>query len=235
MGNLSSTAIVLLNVGLVCVVAAIVGGGVSFKGLTIPKMLSVRRQQMLGAFGGLLILLALGFLAPVLHLIWNLIIPILVIGFFVIASIPQFRRERRYKELWKDHVHQPDHLLEDAEKAFWEKQYEWAIKFVCQAKAAARDDSWERGYAFLLGAQVGRGRKGAARTTRTEIVNSIEMARASRTGYLSSVESLRQLAANLTAASMEVGKGGQFLTRSNRTEIQLVLEAVKEAIAAKKD
>ena len=44
-------AATLLTVGLLCIVAAIVGGGLSMAGWQIPVLTSVRRQVTLGAFG----------------------------------------------------------------------------------------------------------------------------------------------------------------------------------------
>lgn len=49
----------LLTVGLVCVVAAIVGGGLRAFNMELPGIASVGRQALLGSFGILLIVLAL--------------------------------------------------------------------------------------------------------------------------------------------------------------------------------
>lgn len=49
----------LLTVGLVCVVAAIVGGGLRAFNIELPGIASVGRQALLGSFGILLIVLAL--------------------------------------------------------------------------------------------------------------------------------------------------------------------------------
>lgn len=49
----------LLTVGLVCVIAAIVGGGLRAFQIELPGIASVRRQALLGGFGILLIVLAL--------------------------------------------------------------------------------------------------------------------------------------------------------------------------------
>ena len=49
----------LLVAGVVCAAAAIVGGGLSWRGFKIPLIGSVKRQVVLGLFGGVLIFLGL--------------------------------------------------------------------------------------------------------------------------------------------------------------------------------
>jgi hypothetical protein len=49
----------LLTVGLVCIIAAIIGGGLKAFGIEIPVFQSTKRQILLGALG--LILLLMGY------------------------------------------------------------------------------------------------------------------------------------------------------------------------------
>ena len=54
----------MLTAGVVCVIGAIVGGGLSGFGITIPVLNSLRRQAMLGVFGIALIALSFGPVVP---------------------------------------------------------------------------------------------------------------------------------------------------------------------------
>ena len=223
---------ILLTAGIACVVAAIVGGGIKYKDFEIPTVLSPKRQLLLGGFGVLLMLTAVGFVFGVLStqggaflLLWA----VLAVAGLVGAAV----REQKYKETFIAHIDRPKELVEDAEAAFWKCNYRWTLKYISQAKASARDaDVWESGYAFLLGAQLGLRRKSDATITGTEIVNSVKRATHDRTGHFSSRESLRRLASNLTAIRTELAKDGMTkrFAAPIRAEIDLVLETVNDAL-----
>ena len=54
----------LLILGIVCIIAAIVGGGLSAFGIVIPLLNSIRRQLLLATFGLVLLAVALFFPSP---------------------------------------------------------------------------------------------------------------------------------------------------------------------------
>lgn len=51
----------ILSIGIACIIAAIVGGGMKALGAEIPTIASTRRQAILGIFGAALVLLAFNF------------------------------------------------------------------------------------------------------------------------------------------------------------------------------
>jgi hypothetical protein len=65
----------LQGIGVACVIAAIVGGGMKYGVLTIPKILSQRRQWLLGGFGVLLLLTASGVTRPILSVLFSALGP----------------------------------------------------------------------------------------------------------------------------------------------------------------
>jgi hypothetical protein len=223
---------VLLTAGIVCVVAAIVGGGVTYKDFAIPKILSPKRQLLLGGFGALLILTALEFIFRVLSSLEGAI-PFVLAALLLWGITRANAREKKYKEMFIAHRDRPKELVDDAERAFWEGSYKWTIKYASQAKAATRDDdTWESGYAFLLGASLALRYKDAARTTGTEIIDSVKKAANDKIGYFSSRESLRQLASNLAAVKTEITKDGiaKKFAVSLLPEIDRVLKVVNDVL-----
>jgi hypothetical protein len=222
---MSSQSQVLLIAGIACLVAAIAGGGVSFKDFSIPKILSRQRQYLLGALGALLFLMALGIVSSNLERDFSIVWAVLFFGGFIAMGV----RDQKYRKLSQDHLDQPEKLIEDAKTAFWDNDYKWAIGFVIQARSAARDESWQSGYAFLLGAQLALRRKEDAIDTRTEILNSIKKAGEDGTGYFSNPENLQQLARNLAAIRLRIAADNmaEGYAAPVRAEIDLVVQATK--------
>jgi hypothetical protein len=232
----SSQAQILLSAGIACVVAAIVGGGITFKDFAIPKILSQKRQLLLGGFGALLILTAIGFISGVVaNVNPGLAFTIVIVTLMFYGLIESGERRQKYKKLFIAHLDSPEQLVEDARKAFWEgdnfnSKYRWTISYVSQARAAARNDGWESGWAFLLGAQLALRQRDAARATRIDIIDSVKKAANDNAGYFSSPENLRQLASNLVAIRMEIAKDGmaKSVVAPIRAEIDLVFQAVND-------
>jgi hypothetical protein len=214
-----TTQLIFLTTGLVCVIAAITGGGVSYKDFSIPKILSPARQWLLGVFGFALVVFAstanisMAFTVFVLLLMLN-------------GLIESGQRDQKYNKWFAEHLGQPQKLIEDAQQTFWEGDYKWTAKFMSQARDAARDDSWQSGYAFLLGAQLALRKKDAV-NTRIEIINSIVKASENRAGYFSSRDNLLELKTNLAAVKSAIAgedKAKSFAAPI-RTEIDLIIHA----------
>jgi hypothetical protein len=83
----------LQGIGIACIIAAIVGGGMKYGALTIPTILSQRRQWLLGGFGVLLLLTASGVLGLIsrasLYALLSVSGPILFIGFWIAIGVTQ--------------------------------------------------------------------------------------------------------------------------------------------------
>jgi hypothetical protein len=222
--EMTSKSQLLLIAGIVLVAAAIAGGGVSWKDFSIPKVLSRQRQYLLGAFGAFLFLTGLGIFSADLGHDFIIVWAIAIIGGFIAMEV----RNKKYEKLSKEHLGRPDKLIEDAKDAFWASDYKWTIRFALQAKGAARDESWQGGYAFLLGARLALRQKDAA-STRIEIVNSIKKAAEDKTGYFSSMESLQQLVADLAAIKSKIARDNMAESYAGpvRAEIDLVIQAAK--------
>ena len=219
----------LQGAGIVCSVAAIVGGGIKWGSITIPKILSRRRQLLLGGFGVLLLFAGLGPSTPLLRAFWAFSVAIapfaLFIGFFVTVGIIANKREQNFRRAMQEHMGSPKDLVEDAQKAFWQKQYAWTLKYCTQALVTAREDTWECGSAFLLGAQVSLGKKKAAKQTQGRLIDAIRAAARNQNNQVECQQSLDRIAVHLTSIKMEVGRRSLF---SSRTEIDLVLETIND-------
>jgi hypothetical protein len=213
----------LQGIGVACVIAAIVGGGMKYGILAIPKILSQRRQWLLGGFGVLLLLTASGVTRPILSVLFSALGPILFIGFLIAIGVTVNRQERNYQNALIEHLHSPKDLVEDAEKAFWKRKYEWTLKYCTQAVSIASGEAWENGQAYLLGSQVVLRKKKAARETRIRIIDAIRIGAETRTGHFSSSESLTNFCSRLTAIKMQIGRISLF---SAQTEVDLVLDAL---------
>ncbi len=214
--SLSSTqASMFTGVGIISVLAAIVGGGITSKFVTIPKVLDPLERRLLALFGG--ILLCLAFEVP--------IVVIVVLGSIAFVALSRLADNRKYQDTLIEHFHRSDLLLEDAEKAFLGGAYSWAVKYILQAKNVASDDKWQRGYAFLLGAQAAIGEYDGARKTRVEMVNSVETTGGNGTSYFCSAQNLRQAIDTLLDIDATILKR----TRAYRAqgEINLALEALR--------
>jgi hypothetical protein len=126
--------------------------------LTIPKILSQRRQWLLGGFGVLLLLTASGVMGPILraslYVLLSALGPILFIGFLMAVGVTTYRKERNCQNALIEHLHSPKDLVEDAEKAFLKRNYQWTLKYCTQVVSIASGEAWENGQAFLLGSQV---------------------------------------------------------------------------------
>jgi hypothetical protein len=217
-----TTTTIFLSTGLACVIAAISGGGISYKDISIPKILSRTRQWLLGALGVALIALGLRVDLGALFLV-------LWLALMVGGLVQKGQRDQKYEKSFREHLGEPLKLVEDARRAFWEQDYKWTVKFMSQAKEAARDDCWQSGYAFLLGAQLALREKDAA-STRIEIMNCIVKASKAGTGYFSSGENLHELKTNLAAVRSSIIKAGmtKSFTEPVRAEIDLVMSATQQ-------
>lgn len=213
----------LQDTGIVCVIAAIVGGGFKHGAWTIPKIISPRRQLLLGAFGAFLLLTSLKVLAPILAAIAAGGGPILFIGFFVALAIISNRRERSFQTALQEHMHSPTDLLDDAEKAFQQHRYDWSLKYCMQAVGEASGETWESACAFMLGAQVALGKKKAAKETRILIVETVQAGTHTGTGHFSSSESLRRFTAQINLIKTTIGRISLF---SRPTELDCVLVSI---------
>jgi hypothetical protein len=212
---------ILLTTGLACLIAAIVGGGVSFDKITIPKILSPVRQVWLGLLG-----VALSTFALVGANVGVIILSVWFVA-LMLALIQTGQKEAKYKKQFAEHFDQSQKLIDDAKQAFFEDDYKWTIKFISQAGEAARDDSWQSGYAFLLGAQLALRRNDAVRT-KIDIMDCIAKAAENRTGYFSSTDALHELRVNLGAVRSAIAGDDKAGTVSSpiRTEIDSIVKAL---------
>jgi len=202
-------------------IAAIVGGGVNIPNVVeIPKILTVPLRWLLGLFG---LSLALWTSGATLGIIFTAIILTGMTAAFIEANL----NDQKYKRLSAEHASDPSKLIEDAKLAFYNTDYKWAIRLVAQAREASGDDSWQSGYAFLLGAQLALREKGSAQT-KSEIMSCLSNAAENQAGYLSSPDHTRALRMDLAAvksaiAGEENGKDSAVVIRA---ELETIIQAI---------
>jgi hypothetical protein len=258
-GNLQETLIVL---GAGCVIAAIAGGGIEITDkIKFPRIISIKRQLLLGGFGVLLWLVYSGLLASVLRSVnpgsSNLFDVLTGVGFlllwtaWVVANLVAWTlQEQRFKSLLIESRNDTSVLLKAGETAFWKQSYDWAARFIEQARTAAPGDEWQSAYAILLGAQLALALKAdtwgkpifghppaespreIANNTRAELINAMQVAAREKTGYLSDPGHLRKLAGDLTAMRPQLAPKGMVerFRKPVLSEIDLVLTSIQQAL-----
>ncbi len=90
-------------------------------------------------------------------------------------------------------------LARDGEEAFGNGDYEWAIRFLQNAKKMQTSGVWQSSYPFLYGAQLAYGNRSDAAATRADMIAAVKVAVNTGHGYLSRQTTIGFMLSNLGA------------------------------------
>lgn len=226
----------LQGLGIVCVIAAIVGGGLKAFGIEFAALRSLSRQVLLASFGfaliGASVFTGKDPTKPTTSRSADVnpnsesrdqsskagTTPLAKSnGNAQRASVG----DSEYVAQFESDKTNELQLARDGETAFARNDYDWAVKFLTQAKKVQTSGVWQSSYPFLYGAQLAGGNSSDAAKTRTEMLDAVQVAVNSGHSYLSHQTPIGFLLSNLGTVQRDLGN-------EHRPDFDLLIDQITE-------